>query len=365
MGSLLWQLYHPGRRIKPQQRRPINRYLSNEPPLQEREAWLDQFKLQLATDWTVALARARAEFPQHAAGVLHHTIGPAPSREKSDGLIAASPGVDAAAVAPEYERLRQQGAARVLEMDGEGRLCQRPDAAPPECGLSVHSLTRSSTTASPPRSRCASAQSCAPSTSASWRRSRRPSAASTRPRPTTCSWPLPTRCATRPPARALLRARPNAQGGGGARPPALELRHGRLRLGPPSAVAPSPLWHSGTLATPLSPRVGSTRRTITMVKPRRRAVKCCKWFVNNPPFYKVYSTDALLYPPRHTLLHHGPPRARHAAPLHRRRHLGRGSLCGWPGWPCSGLARAFRSAGSAAALWSPTGHFSGGAHTHT
>ena len=132
-----------------------------------------------------------------------------------------------------------------------------------------------------------------------------------------------------------------------------------------SALSSLALWHSGTLATPLSPRVGSTRRTITMVKPRRRAVKCCRWFVNNPPFYKVYSTDALLYPPRHTLLHHGPPRARHAAPLHRRRHLGRGSLCGWPGWPCSGLARAFRSAGSAAALWSPTGHFSGGAHTHT
>ena len=50
------------------------------------EPWLDQLKLQLATDWTVALARARAKFPQHAAGVLHHTIGPAPPRENSDGL---------------------------------------------------------------------------------------------------------------------------------------------------------------------------------------------------------------------------------------------------------------------------------------
>ena len=48
-------------------------------------------------------------------------------------LVAASPGVDAAAVAPEYEVLRQQGAARVLEMDREGVLCELPDAAPPAC----------------------------------------------------------------------------------------------------------------------------------------------------------------------------------------------------------------------------------------
>ena len=34
---------------------------------------------------TVALARARAKFPQHIAGVLHHAIGPVPPREKSYG----------------------------------------------------------------------------------------------------------------------------------------------------------------------------------------------------------------------------------------------------------------------------------------
>ena len=48
-------------------------------------------------------------------------------------LVAASPGVDAAAVAPEYERLRQQGAARVLEMDRKGELCELPDTTPPAC----------------------------------------------------------------------------------------------------------------------------------------------------------------------------------------------------------------------------------------
>ena len=48
-------------------------------------------------------------------------------------LVAASPGVDAASVAPEYERLRQQGTARVLEMDREGVLCELPDTAPPAC----------------------------------------------------------------------------------------------------------------------------------------------------------------------------------------------------------------------------------------
>ena len=51
-------------------------------------------------------------------------------------LVAASPGVDAAAVAPEYERLWQQGSrARVLEMDREGVLCELPDTAPPACSL--------------------------------------------------------------------------------------------------------------------------------------------------------------------------------------------------------------------------------------
>lgn len=68
---------------------------------------------------------------------LHAALAAAAQHGVEAHLVAASPGVDAAAVAPEYERLRQQGAARVLEMDGEGRLCQRPDAAPPECGLSV------------------------------------------------------------------------------------------------------------------------------------------------------------------------------------------------------------------------------------
>jgi len=50
-------------------------------------------------------------------------------------LVAASPGVDAAAVAPEYERLRQLGAARVLEMGRDGALCSLPDTAPPACTL--------------------------------------------------------------------------------------------------------------------------------------------------------------------------------------------------------------------------------------
>ena len=50
-------------------------------------------------------------------------------------LVAASPGVDAAAVAPEYEEVRQRGAARVLEMDREGVLREQPDTAPPACSL--------------------------------------------------------------------------------------------------------------------------------------------------------------------------------------------------------------------------------------
>eukprot|EP00908_Phaeocystis_cordata_P003532 Transcript_13872.p1 GENE.Transcript_13872~~Transcript_13872.p1 ORF type:complete len:406 (+),score=189.68 Transcript_13872:932-2149(+) len=51
-------------------------------------------------------------------------------------LIAASPGVDAAAVAPEYERIRRGGAtARVLEMDREGVMRELTGTAPPACTL--------------------------------------------------------------------------------------------------------------------------------------------------------------------------------------------------------------------------------------
>ena len=62
-----------------------------------------------------------------------HCISPTPPQAR---LIAASPGVDAAAVAPEYERMRRSGgAARVLEMDREGVLRELTDTAPPACTL--------------------------------------------------------------------------------------------------------------------------------------------------------------------------------------------------------------------------------------
>ena len=62
-----------------------------------------------------------------------HCISPTPPQAR---LIAASPGVDAAAVAPEYERMRRSGAtARVLEMDREGVMRELTGTAPPACTL--------------------------------------------------------------------------------------------------------------------------------------------------------------------------------------------------------------------------------------
>lgn len=66
---------------------------------------------------------------------LHLHCNPPPTPPQAR-LIAASPGVDAAAVAPEYERIRRGGAtARVLEMDREGVLRELTDTAPPACTL--------------------------------------------------------------------------------------------------------------------------------------------------------------------------------------------------------------------------------------
>ena len=112
------------------------------PHIQQRD-WLNLLAAFAAAKQCGVEVRRPARISSHLTTYIHihiciyiHISTVTPPTPPQARLIAASPGVDAAAVAPEYERIRRGGAAaRVLEMDREGVMRELTGTAPPACTL--------------------------------------------------------------------------------------------------------------------------------------------------------------------------------------------------------------------------------------